>query len=365
MSNPARLFLALALAVLLAGCAATGEKPLLQFGAQTPPNAKRTVFPAQQAEEIARYIYVGQLTGEENFVWPEPKRDTIGGFLRWLAGIVGGDSTPEPLMRPQQGIVDASGRILVTDISRQAVAVFDAGVGQLVFWDKAVGYQGFVAPVGIALGDHGEVYVADAELAYVVRLDRDGNNRGVIGRGVLQRPTGVVWDARKKRLYVADTHAHDIKVFDESGAQVGHFGERGDGHGEYNFPTFLALAGDELYVSDTMNARIQVVSAEDGSYRRSVGTRGTYVGNLVRPKGVAVDGEGNVYVVESYHDHLLVFNRRGEFLMPIGGGAGQDIGQYYLPSGVWIDAQNRIFLADTFNGRIIVYQFLGDGAENE
>jgi hypothetical protein len=62
---------------------------------------------------------------------------------------------------------------------------------------------------------------------------------------------------------------------------------------------------------------------------------------------------------------LLVFNRRGQFLMPIGGGAGQEIGQYYLPSGVWTDSGNRIYLADTFNGRIVVYQFLGGGAENE
>lgn len=357
--------LVLLLVLLLGACATRDERPVLQFGAQVESGRKGTMFPAQAAEEIPRYIYIGQLTGEENFVWPEPKKDTLGGFFRWLAGIVGGDNTPEMLQRPQHGVIDESGRILVSDISRQAVAVFDPVAGQLVFWDKAVGYQGFVAPVGIALGVQGDVFVADAELALVARLDRDGNSLGVFGRGILQRPTGVAWDARRKRLYVADTHAHDIKVFDEAGNFVGHFGERGDGKGEFNFPTFLALRGDELYVSDTMNARIQVVSAEDGEFRRTIGTRGTYVGNLVRPKGVSVDGEGNVYVVESYHDHLLVFNRRGEFLMPIGGGAGQDIGQYYLPSGVWIDARNRIFLADTFNGRIVVYQFLGGGAENE
>lgn len=353
------------IALTLTACAGTGERPTLQFGAQMPPGARGSVFPAQQAEEVPRYVYVGELTGEENFVWPEPKRDTIGGFFRWLAGIVGGDSVPEGLQRPQALVIDEAGRLLITDISRQAVVVFDRTAGQMLVWDKAVGYQGFVAPVGIALGDQQDIFVADAELAIVVRLDKDGNTLGTFGRNVLQRPTGVAWDKKRKRLYVADTHGHDIKVFDAQGSYVGHLGERGDQSGEFNFPTFVAVQGDELYVSDTMNARIQVIGAEHGEFRRSIGTRGMYVGNLVRPKGVALDGEGNVYVVESYHDHLLVFNRKGQFLMAIGGGSGQGIGQYYLPSGVLVDGGNRVYLADTFNGRIVVYQFLGGGAENE
>jgi len=97
---------------------------------------------------------------------------------------------------------------------------------------------------------------------------------------------------------------------------------------------------------------------------RNIGARGLTVGSLVRPKGVAVDSEGNVYVVESYYDHLLVFNRRGEFLMPIGG-VGQETGKFYLPAGVWVDGRNRVFVADMFNGRVMVFQFLGGEAESQ
>jgi len=71
-----------------------------------------------------------------------------------------------------------------------------------------------------------------------------------------------------------------------------------------------------------------------------------------------------VYVVESYYDHLLVFNRRGEFLMPIGG-VGQETGKFYLPAGVWVDGRNRVFVADMFNGRVMVFQFLGGEAESQ
>jgi len=353
--------------LFLAACAGTGEKAVLRIGAGDSPNEdnRRIMFPPENDEEVPRYVYVGQLVGEANFVAPEPKKDTVGGVLRWLAGLLAGDDKPVGLQRPQSGVVDSTGRVLVTDISRQAVFVFDEAQGKLLLWEQAIGLQKFVAPVGIALGAADDVYVADPELALVAHLDREGRPLEVIGRNVLQRPTGVVFDPVRKRLYVADTRTSDIKVFDQSGALVRVFGERGDGKGELSFPTFLALRGDSLYVSDTMNARVQILSAEDGSYVDRVGARGMYVGNLVRPKGVALDGEGNLYVVESYHDHLLVYNAEGDFLMAIGGGAGQQIGQYYLPSGVWTDARNRIYLADTFNGRIVVFQFLGGGAEGE
>ena len=69
---------------------------------------------------------------------------------------------------------------------------------------------------------------------------------------------------------------------------------------------------------------------------------------------------GNVYVVESYYDSLLVFNAAGEFLMPIGG-TGTATGRFYLPAGVWVDAGNRVHVADMFNGRIVLFQFLGGG----
>ncbi len=340
---------------------------MLRIGAGDAPNEdnRRVMFPSENAEEVPRYVYVGQLIGEANFVTPEPQKDTFGGVLRWLAGLIVGEDKPAVLQRPQSGVVDAGGRVIVTDISRQAVFVFDEAQGKLLIWEQAIGLQKFVAPVGVALGAEGDIYVTDSELALVAHLDREGQPLEVIGRNILQRPTGVAYDPVRKRLYVADTRANDIKVFDSSGALINVFGESGESKDSLSFPTFLALRGDTLYVSDTMNARVQLRSAATGAYLDKVGARGMYVGNLVRPKGVALDGEGNLYVVESYHDHLLVYNRDGDFLMSIGGGAGKKIGQYYLPSGVWTDARNRVYLADTFNGRVVVYQFLGGGAEGE
>jgi DNA-binding beta-propeller fold protein YncE len=264
------------------------------------------------------------------------------------------------LQRPAAVIGDERGRLYVSDASRQAVFVFDEKAGELQLWARASALLSFVAPSGIALAPGGGVFVADAELGFVARLDAGGEPVAALGRGVLKRPTGLAHDPASGLLYVADTMAHDVKVFDATGTLQRVIGQRGAGDGQFNFPTHLALARGELVVTDTLNSRIQVFSAGAGRFVRSFGARGQVLGNLVRPKGVAVDGEANVYVVESYHDSLLVFSPRGEFLLPIGG-TGSAAGRFYLPAGVWVDAANRVFVADMFNGRVVRFQFLGGG----
>lgn len=263
------------------------------------------------------------------------------------------------------------------------------------------------------------LYVADAELKAVFVLDASGRPLARLGEGLLQRPTGVARDPRSGRLFVADTVAHTVEVFGAEGQHLRTLGRRGENPGEFNFPTHLALRDGRLYVTDTLNNRVQVLDVSEaadtaspafGRFVRSVGARGLFVGNLVRPKGVAVDGEGNVYVVESYYDSVLVFSAEGDFLMPITGtGAAQaydgtsaagpsaasatsaasappassapqaptappaaprtsptapatpSAGPFYLPAGLWIDGRNRVHVADMFNGRIVLLHFLGGG----
>ncbi len=163
------------------------------------------------------------------------------------------------------------------------------------------------------------------------RLDPKGNLLGEFGHDILERPTGLARDAQRGRVYVADTRAHDIKVFDDDGKLLNVIGQRGEGDGEFNFPTYLTFVGDKLYVTDTMNSRIQIFDT-DGNFIAKFGKLGLNVGNLVRPKGVAVDSFGNIYVIESLYDNLLVFDNKGRTLLALGG-SGKGIGEFYLPSG--------------------------------
>ncbi len=347
-------------AVVLGGCAA--PRLTMVYGGVDPIDDGR-VWPSVQSGEVPRYRYVGELTGETNFVDADGADPAALArkVLAIVAGLAEKPVAQDVLQRPQGGYTDAAGRVYVTDVSRKAVFVFDAPAGKLAVWEQAAPGERFGAPIAVAPGRDGELLVTDADRGEVFRLAvDDGRPLGRFGKDVLARPTGVVRDPRARRVYVADARAHVVRVFDDDGAVVGTIGDAvggGDGRPGFNAPLHLAFADGSLYVVDGLDSRVVVVDPS-GRERSTIGKRGLYVGNLVRPKGVAVDDEQNVYVVESMHDRLLVFDGEGRLLMSIGG-TGRDVGRFYLPAGVWVDARNRVYVADMFNGRVVVFQFLG------
>ncbi len=381
-------------ALLLAGCATGPTTPArLTYSLEDLPASAVLVWPAPP--EPARYAYAGSLTGERNFIADSPSAGRLRSFGRWLAGLDDAER-PVALQRPSAVLGDNRGRLYVSDASRQAVLVFDKVAGQLLVWDKARGPTTFRSPSGLALAPAGGLYVADAELGAVYQLDARGEPRAEIGRGQLGRPTGLAVDPVAGLLFVADTKAHDIKVFDTTGALHHVIGSRGEAPGEFNSPTHLAWARGELYVTDTFNHRVQVLGGPGlrgpGSVSsRVIGARGLQLGDLVRPKGVAVDADGRIYVVESYYDSLLVYGAGGEFLLPIGAGAGlaglvsaevlagtpsassgaaspvlsTAAGRFYLPAGVWVDAENQVFVADMYKGRVVRLKFLADPGSSD
>ena len=191
-------------------------------------------------------------------------------------------------------------------------------------------------------------------------LSHDGVPVGRFGGDALIRPTGLDIDEASGRVYVADRGAHVVKVFSRDGDLLQTIGVPGNATGELNAPMHISVAGSKIYVSDALNAYVQIFSLSDGQPLGRVGQRGLYVGNLVRPKGVTVDSDGNIYVVESYYDHLLIYDESGQFLLPIGG-TGSDVGQFFLPAGMWSDKTDRVFVADMFNGRVVIFRYVGSG----
>jgi DNA-binding beta-propeller fold protein YncE len=401
-SRVGALFLALLGAGLLGACASTpGTPAALLYALDDLPAGQAIVWPAPP--EAARFIYAGSLSGERNFA-AAAGTSRWRAFGRWLVGLDEADKT-EALQRPSAVLTDAAGRVYVSDVGRQGVFVFDVPDGRLQVWERAGGLLRFNSPTGLALAPGGGLFVADAQLGVVVRLNAQGEPRAEIGRGTLQRPTGLARDAAHGLLYVADTQAHDIKAFDErSGALRGVIGARGDALGRFNFPTHLAFAQGALYVTDTFNHRVQVLSGpglsgphigQDAIQARAIGARGLQLGDLVRPKGVAVDDAGRVYVVESYYDSLLVYDAQGEFLLPVGAGAGSAglvadrwgvnpssaaaapsspapapngtsvpvaAARFYLPAGVWADAAGQVWVADQFRSRVVRLRYIGPDA---
>lgn len=338
------------LILLLTACA---SQPAVMEYHQTQT---QKVWPAPP--DAPRYRFAGVLQGESNFSREEGSSN-VRRAVEWLVGLVVGESQALRLQRPAAGLTDAvNGRVYVTDVGSHAVFVFDQADGRLLRWEAAQTNLNFVSPIGIGRLANGDILVADAELALVVRLNEQGEPLATIGEGLLQRPTGLTVDEKTQRVFVADSQAHDIKVFDAAGELLDSWGERGEQHGQFNGPTHVSFQNGRLYVTDTLNARVQVLDA-NGKFLFTFGKRGVYLGNMPRPKGLAVDAAGRIYVVESYYDYLLVYDAEGRLLLPMGG-SGAKPGQFNLPAGVWTDGDNRIFVADMLNGRVVSFEYIGE-----
>lgn len=344
----------LAWLLLLGGCASLPSQHEFRMPAIDPASGANQVWPA--LPEVPRYAFVGHLRGESNAPAARRNGNVFSRFLAILVGLGADARDALDLLRPQQVASDRHDRLYVVDTGRQAVFVFDETSGEFALWNESELGVPLASPVGLAvLGD--SIWVTDSELARVYRFDTTGAVTGRIDDRSLRRPTGIAVDAAGQRLFVSDTAAGQVRVFDLDGRALATWGRPGGGPGEFNRPTFLAYRDGRLYVADSLNARVQVLD-DDGGFLRSIGQRGLFVGNLSRPKGVATDSDGNLYVVESYYDHVLIYDPRGELLLAIGG-SGAAAGQFSQPTGIWVDARDRVFVSDMLNARVSVFQYLG------
>jgi DNA-binding beta-propeller fold protein YncE len=293
------------------------------------------------------------------FIRAFSKPDDLGitkGFFERVADLLFGRDESH-LVRPMA--VVASGDILyVADPGAGAVHRFGQKGGHYGLV-RAAGGRPFVSPVGLALGNAGEVYVSDSALGTVSVIRPGENEASPLRLGArLGQPTGIAFDAASGRLYVVDTSSHRVNVFARDGTLESSFGGRGTADGEFNYPTLIwRTPAGTLYVTDSLNFRIQRFDA-GGRFVSRFGALGDGTGDLPRQKGVATDHYGHVYVVDSLFHALQVFDERGRFLLSLGG-QGQGRGEFWLPTGLFIGEDDTIYIADSYNQRVQVLRYIG------
>jgi len=88
------------------------------------------------------------------------------------------------------------------------------------------------------------------------------------------------------------------------------------------------------------------------------GDSGSADGQFYFPQGVAVDADGNVYVVDTANYRIQKFTSGGAYLTQWGTpGAGD--GQFLYVNDIAVDASGNVYVADAQNGRI--QKFTSDG----
>jgi len=263
----------------------------------------------------------------------------------------------DSLKKPFAVAFDTEGRILVTDSSNGSLHRFDLENRVM----DVLGTHGMMRlklPLGLDVSPEGTIYVADGGLGKVVAFDPEGKLVSVYGqRGELENPTDAALSPDGSALFVADSKAHRIAIFDvDSGALRSFFGRRGGGDGEFNFPTSLAFDPEgNLYVVDQINARIQIFDGEN-EYVDEFGKRGVDFSNFVRPKDVAVDEVGFIYVTDHALNNVQIFDADLSLLTFVGEG-GFAPGRFYGASGVAVQG-DRLAVVDQLGRRIQLFRFI-------
>ncbi len=185
--------------------------------------------------------------------------------------------------------------------------------------------------------------------------------------GQMSLPVAVAVDATTGRIFVTDAIRGHVQVYDREGKARARLGSEGtmieDGLRFHNPTAIAADANGRLYVCDTKNCRIQVLSMEGQSvatFGRPLVVVGLHedkgVVGFNYPRGLALDEtEGILYVADSGNNRLKAFGVDGTPVQTFGG-FGERAGEFNAPLGVAIGAGGRIYVADSQNFRIQVFE---------
>lgn len=129
------------------------------------------------------------------------------------------------------------------------------------------------------------------------------------------------------------------------------WGTQGSADGQFNRPRGLATdSSGNIYVADTDNHRIQKFSST-GTFISKWGTQGTGIGQFYQPYDVAVDSSGNIFVADTGNHRIQKLSSTGDYIVQWGSFGTSD-GLFSSPYSVAADSAGNIYVADTYNNRI-------------
>jgi sugar lactone lactonase YvrE len=359
-------------------------------------SAARFYFPRGVAADASGNVYVADSSNHTI------RQITPGGVVSTLAGSAGsfgstdGTGNAARFHNPNGLAVGSSGNVYVADQSNHTIRQItsDGVVSTLAGLASSGGSAdgtGSVArfnfPAGVAVDGSGNVYVADSDNHTIRKITSGGivstlaglagslgSADGTGSAARFNRPNGVAVDG-SGTVYVADSSNHTIRKITSGGAVstlAGLAGSSGsaDGTGSaarFNYPFGVAVeSSGNVYVADYSNHTVRRITS-GGMVSTLAGSTGIFGGQdgtastarFYFPRGVAVDGSGNVYVAD-YFNHTIRRITSGGIVSTLAGSAdisGSEDGtgsaaRFRYPGGVAVDGSGNVYVADRSNQTI-------------
>ena len=293
--------------------------------------------------------------------------------------------------------VDAAGNIYAAD--KENNIVFQVQLDGILKILAGNGFRGFGpdnvparssslnAPISVAIGPDGSIYVADS--GKIRRIGLDGIIKTVAGGGTnfpgdgsqatsvsLNTPTGIVFDAAGNLYFSDQNNQRVVKVTPAGvlttiagvGRRAGFSGDGGPGTAaNLNFPYGLRFALDgSLLIADTENNRIRKLSLTTGIISTFAGGGNGGDGGpasqarITTPKALDIDRAGTIYILESVGLRVrrispdgIITSVAGSGSIGFSGDGGPALSAtLHWPQGMAVDRDGSILIADTVNRRI-------------
>jgi sugar lactone lactonase YvrE len=329
------------------------------------------------------------------------RKVTSAGVVTTLAGALGlpgyadGTGTAAEFNYPYDVAVDTSGNLYVADLENLTIRkITPANVVTTLAGSPGQGNANgtgsaaqFWYPAGMAADASGNLYVADefnqmirkitpagAVTTFAGTAGDIGFNDGTGGAAQFYDPFGVCVD-QSGNVYVADSQAHTVRKITPGGVVTtlagtpGHSGlTNGTGSGaSFNIPIGIAVDNNgNVYVSEQGNFDIRKITA-GGLVTTFAGTPGAggsvdgtgAAAQFNLPAGLAVDGNGNVYVADYGNATIRKITAAG-VVTTVAGKAGNQgsadgtgaAAQFDAPIGVALDGSGNLFITDEKNNTI-------------
>ncbi len=331
-------------------------------------DTSRLVWPLPP--DVPRIKFLQEIYGEDRPPVPAGQKKKKQSWMDRVAGLQTTDSGSlkkeylHLLGRPYGIGVDSKNRVYVADSFVSAVFVFDLEKKQTRLLRNGAEAK-FGTIIGLTVDNADRIFVVDAMMHRVAVLSPDWKIETYFGDDNLQHPGGIAIDEENRFLYVVDTSAQRVAVFDADnfkflryvGGPPKSVGD--DDPSTFSKPSNVAVDKEgNVYVSDTMNNRVQIFDA-DGKFISMFGKAGDGPGAFARPKGISIDSDSHIWVADAFTNRIQIFDREGHLLAFFGTG-GDLPGQFGVPSGVYVDKQNRAFVTEQLQGRLQVFRYFTD-----